>query len=425
VRRVPKGTKSRYCLGLVSVILLVSLLAACGRSGSDDSSGLPIGWTPIMPTLGPPTATIPAPTAEPTTPPTATAESTEGTAESEDTQVQPTAPEGAGGATNPLTAEQLAQFKPNELGAIPVFEYHEITSDEAKADQFNRPVSKFKEDLQWLYDHNFFIIPMRDLITNSINAPAGKHPAVLSFDDSTVGQFRYEISDDGTTRTLDPDSAVAIMEEFFAAHPDFGRGGFFSVLPNNCFDWQEDRIFDEQTPLCQDKLKWLLDHDYEIGNHTYEHQSLLDVDNDVFKHQIGEAIVALQAMAPEIQADILNMPFGEYPDSAKHPQQWQWLREGFDYNEKQIKIIGAVTTGNQPSYAPVSTNWDPMFVYRIATCDCPGGISTWFPQFEAQPELLYTSDGNPSFVTVPKQLPANLAGTFDPNKAEGKQIVQY
>ena len=91
---------------------------------------------------------------------------------------------------------------------------------------------------------------------------------------------------------------------------------------------------------------------------------------------------------PEIGGNILNVPFGEYPDSAKHPQQWQWLREGFDYRGKQIKIIGAVTIGAQ-LYAPVSTNWDPMFVYRIPTCTCPGGTSDWFPQFEAQPEALH------------------------------------
>jgi hypothetical protein len=425
VRRVPKGSSSRYCLGLVAVLLLTLVLAACSRDGNGDQAGVPIGWTPIMPTLGPPTATIPAPTAEPTTPPTATVEASQDATEAEDTPEQTSTAEETSVATNRLTAEQLAQFKPNELGSIPVLEYHEITTDEGKADQFNRPVSKFRVDLQWLYDHNFFVVPMHDLITNSINAPAGKHPVVLSFDDSTIGQFRYEIADDDTA-TIDPNSAVAILEDFFNAHPDFGRGGFFSVWPNYCFDWDERKIHDEQTPLCQDKLKWLLDHGYEIGNDTFNpQQSLLDVDNDTFKQQIGKAIVWLQSMVPEIQADILNMPFGEYPDSGKHPQQWQWLRDGFDYQGTPVKIIGAVTTGNQPSYAPVSTNWDPMFVYRIPTCECEGGFSTWFPQFEAQPELLYTSDGNPSTITVPNNLPGNLAGTLNEANVEGKELIKY
>ena len=181
---------------------------------------------------------------------------------------------------------------------------------------------------------------------------------------------------------------VGILEDFYAKHPDFGRGGFFAVLPQmpcaSAGQLTEPTVPD-QVPIVPQKLTWLLDNGYEIGNHTYEHQSLLDVDNDFFKRQIGEAIVAFQAMVPEIQGDILNMPFGEYPDSTKHPQQWQWLRDGFEYQGKQIKIIGAVTVGNQPSYAPVSTNWDPMFVYRIATCDCPGGITTWFPNSKRSP----------------------------------------
>jgi hypothetical protein len=431
VRRASQVTRRQYCLVVITILLLALLLTACSRGGNGDQAGLPIGWTPIMPTLGPPTATVPVPTVEPTATAEPSVQATESeetpgdTAPAEDTPVETsTAPEGAGGPTSRLTAEQLAQIKPNELGAIPVFEYHDITTDDTKDDQFNRPVSKFKEDLQWLYDHNFFIIPMRDLITNSINAPAGKHPAVLTFDDSSAGQFRYINNDDGTT-TIDPDSAVAILEEFFAAHPDFGRGGFFAVLPNNCFDWQGNRIIEDQTPHCRQKLQWLLDHGYEIGNHTFDHEHLLDVDNDTFKRQIGEAIIALQAMVPEIQADILNVPFGEYPDSAKHPQQWQWLREGFDYQGKQIKIIGAVTLGSQPSYAPVSTNFDPMFIYRIPTCTCDGGTSTWFPQFEAQPELLYTSDGNSNTITIPTEPPGTLVGTFDEAKAAGKEIIRY
>ena len=81
------------------------------------------------------------------------------------------------------------------------------------------------------------------------------------------------------------------------------------MLPNNCFPRQGNKILDKQTPLCQQKLQWLLDHDYEIGNHVPEHQSLLDVDNDTFKRQIGEAIVAFQALVPEIEANILNVPW--------------------------------------------------------------------------------------------------------------------
>src|SRR3954469_19049974 len=113
---------------------------------------------------------------------------------------------------------------------IPVLEYHVITTDQSQEAQFTRTVDDFKADLQWLYDHDFYVVPLKDVIADAISAPAGKHPVVLTFDDSTAGQFRYLIGADGSV-SIDPDSAVGMMEAFYAAHPDFGRGGFFAVLP--------------------------------------------------------------------------------------------------------------------------------------------------------------------------------------------------
>jgi hypothetical protein len=52
-------------------------------------------------------------------------------------------------------------------------------------------------------------------------------------------------------------------------------------------------------------------------------------------------------------------------------------------------------------------------------------IDDWFSNFEASPELLYTSDGDPNTITIPNDLPPSLDGTFDEDKAEGKDIVRY
>ena len=86
--------------------------------------------------------------------------------------------------------------------------------------------------MQWLYDNNFHVVSVRDIVENTINAPAGKHPVALTFDDSTSGQFRYLIAADGSV-TIDPDSGVGIMEAFYAQHPDFGRGGYFAVITSS------------------------------------------------------------------------------------------------------------------------------------------------------------------------------------------------
>mgnify|MGYP000635609133 CR=1 FL=1 len=79
-----------------------------------------------------------------------------------------------------------------------------------------------------------------------------------------------------------PIAAIAILEDFFSTHPDFGHTALFAILPIWCFDYEEP----EQEPFCQQKLQWLVDHGYEVANHTWDHQDLTDVSADVFLQKI-------------------------------------------------------------------------------------------------------------------------------------------
>ncbi len=333
-----------------------------------------------------------------------------------------------------LNADQLEEFKPNEMGMIPVLEYHTITTNEDDEEQFVRTADDFRADLEWLYERDFYVIPLRDLVLNRIAAPAGKRPVVLTFDDSTTGQFRYLVQDDGSVE-IDPDSAVGIMEAFYARHPDFGRGGFFAVLPQGqfCFGWSVDGSRDDdQLPYCEQKLKWLLDNEYEIGNHTLNHTDLLKQDDGTFRAELAGAFLALKEFDSRIEPDILAMPFGNYPDLETKQQQRAWLREGFEWDGAGYKIIGCLMVGDAPTESPVSTEYDPVFIARIQAFDEDLGIDGrgsgyWFSVFENDPEFLYVSDGDPNTITVPEELPASMVGTLDTDKieADGKELVQY
>ena len=376
---------------------------------------------PINPTVAPPIAETTVPTATTAARPAQTA------------SIEPTATALASNNA-PLTAEQLAQDKPDELGMIPVIEYHVLTADATDNEQFVRPIAKFRTDLQWLYDHNFYVITLHDLINNHIAAPAGKHPFAITFDDSTTGQFRFIIAADGSA-TVDPDSGVGIMEDFFAKHPDFGHTAFFAVIASDtlCFDWQGTKTDPDQVPLCGQKIAWLLDHGYEVGNHTVHHTNLNDVSDDTFLSEIGGDYEWAKTKDPRALPDILAMPYGTYPAVKTKQQQRKWLRDGFNYNGVDYKLIGVLNVGAGPTEAPDSTQYDPVFISRIQAFDEDanvkggGGFDTWFPVFEARPESLYTSDGNPDTITVPNTLPIDVDGTLDTEKiaAEGKQLFRY
>ncbi len=307
--------------------------------------------------------------------------------------------------------------RPNEVGQLFVLEYHVFTTDPDQAGRWVRTLDAFRSDLEWLYEHNFAVVPLRDVFLNRIAAPRGKHPVVLTFDDGTAGQFRFLRQPNGTLR-VDPNSAVGVLEAMFTEHPDFGRGGHFGVLPFNCFHVPDEP---DQEPYCHAKLRWLDDHGYSVGNHTAGHTDLRDVDDATFTSTIGDAFDWAKAFAPNSSPDILTLPFGDYPDPKKHPEQLRWLHDGFTYEGRHVQLLGVLMVGGGPAPSPVSVLWDPMKVPRIQASDAV--LSHWQTYCEANEDLLYTSDGDPDTITVLRDEPPQLQGAFDPDKAAGKQVV--
>jgi len=87
-----------------------------------------------------------------------------------------------------LTKEEIKKFKPNELGQVMILEYHLIGYPEAR---WQRTPENFQKDLERLYKDNYYLVSLRDFVNNKMNVPLGKTPFILTFDDGTVGQFRY------------------------------------------------------------------------------------------------------------------------------------------------------------------------------------------------------------------------------------------
>jgi hypothetical protein len=452
MRRSLATTQPWVRLALLALVLL-PILAACGR-GSNDNDGQ-ISW--VQGTRPPDGIAPPAfgtEAAEPSTESTEGAIPTQDPAQQPDTAstetvaapeptlaptvapttapVEPTKPIVTGQVLSP---DQLQEYQPNELGFVPVFMYHNIVQEYGpgeEGDVLYRTEAEFRDDLQWLYDHNFYIITYREYIENRITAPAGKHPAVLVFDDSRPNQFYYNVGPDGSL-TIDPHSAVGILEDFFATHPDFGHTAMFAVIGIWCFDFEAP----DQTQYCQQKLQWLVDNGYEVANHTWDHQDLSNVTTEVFKEKVGGTTLWLQEqIGQESATGAVVLPYGLFPDTDINPEaldQWRMARNGFEYDGQQVRLISLLAAGAEPAPSPNSVNFDPMSVARIGAKDYPAEgegnlfLDFWFGQFEARPDLLYTSDGNPDTITVPEDLPAEQQGLLDTEKIEqeGKQLIQY
>ncbi len=381
----------------VIAIALLSMMAGCGLGSSDDPAGN-VAWKPVTAEVAP------EPAAD------------QGTA--------PTASPPPGAAATLLTADQLQAHQPNELGTVLVLQYHVITTDESEeSDPFVRTAANMREDLVWLYDNGFYVITTREFIENRISAPPGKRPVILSFDDGTASQFRWT-GDGGDVNSIDPDTAMGVLERFFQEHPDFGRGGQFAVLPFKCF---EDGTPRNTLDDCPDKLRWMAANGYEIVNHTAGHQDLLDVTDEEFMYQVADPVIWLGEIihGDANLMDLLVMPYGNYPSRDLHPEQREMMRNGFMYEGHEIKLNGAFMVGANPTESPSSAEYDPLFIARIQANDA--SLDQWFGMIENGEILVYVSDGNPDTITIPEPVPNSLAEHFDVDTviADGHQLIRY
>jgi peptidoglycan/xylan/chitin deacetylase (PgdA/CDA1 family) len=276
---------------------------------------------------------------------------------------------------------------------------------------------QMRADLEWLYDHGFYVVNLNDILNDSMNVPAGKKPVAFTFDDSPAGQFRLLKLNTGQY-AIDPNCAIGILENFFGAHPDFGHGGHFAVLPNTLFDWTLTETEQDQVGLGEMKLRWLLDNGYEIGNHTLEHVNLGEITDDQIMYQLAGANDAIQKIVPDADVDVVTLPFGVYPDGGDDS-----LLRGFDYNGKHYAWKAALLVGANPTVSPISTEYDPYATARIQAFD--DELNKWFGIFEDNPGLLYVSDGNPNTVTVPNDLHSWIVGTLDDTKIGNRELIRY
>src|SRR5690349_16631033 len=135
-------------------------------------------------------------------------------------------PDSAPRATVASSGEAAQSLMPNELGRIPVFEYHLIVD---KNGLYERTHDGLRRDLETMYARGYRPISIAEMIDKKIDLPAGQSPVVLVFDDASPSQFRY-IEKNGQLE-IDPNSAVGILTAFNKEHSDWKNRAVFCMLP--------------------------------------------------------------------------------------------------------------------------------------------------------------------------------------------------
>jgi len=93
-----------------------------------------------------------------------------------------------------VAAAKPNQRTPNEMGRIPILEYHLLGDSDSR---WHVERNHFRRDLERLYAAGYRPVSVSEMIDKKIDLPAGESPVVFTFDDAGPSQFSY-IDNHGT-----------------------------------------------------------------------------------------------------------------------------------------------------------------------------------------------------------------------------------
>ena len=195
-----------------------------------------------------------------------------------------------------------SEIKPNELGEIMIIMYHNLAEENSS---YARTIASFKEDLERLYVGGYRLISMSSYVSGKIDVPYGYTPVVLTFDDGHRSNFEYIENADGAW-IINPDSVIGILEAFTNKHPDFGKAAVFYLNAGNPFG---------QPDFLKQKLTFLAENGYEIGNHAFNHEDLSKLDAPGIQEALGRNVKKFRTLEPALEMRTLALPYGKMPQT--------------------------------------------------------------------------------------------------------------
>lgn len=314
-----------------------------------------------------------------------------------------------------LTIEDYNNMGINELGNIPIMMYHgihnkknsdtEYTGGNVDRDGYQRTSEAFRNDLEFYYNNGYRMIRLNDYIDGNIDTEAGKSPIVLTFDDGLSNNIKVTGLDKNGNIVIDPNSAVGILEEYKSKYPDFNVTATFFI---------NSALFN-QPDYNKEIIEWLIDHGYDIGNHTYSHVDFSKVDNDKTMEEVGSMYNILDKYTNKY-INVIALPFGS-PYNINHPNIESILKStygGKTYNTKAMLRVGWCS-----EESPFSKNFNPQFLKRIRAYDNNGNDFDIEMNFNILKNTKYISDGDPNTIVVKESEKNNISSLYN------KKIVTY
>lgn len=310
-----------------------------------------------------------------------------------------TPPGSPGASSAPATSSTLTDADrariPNELGRIPVVEYHLIDTADGR---YARERSHFARDLQLIYDRGYRPVTISQLLDRKIDLPRGLSPVVFVFDDASPSQFRY-IERNGKLE-IDPTSGIGIWNKFRETHPDWSNRAVFCMLSGAAAGrslFGDKGIEGQKSDWRFRKVQYLHEQGHELCNHTLWHAQLSKYSDAVVQEQIARGQMAIDSAIPGYKVRTFALPLGVWPKNRALAKSGSWTdpktKQVVRYNNEAILEVSG-----GPTVSPYDPAFNPLSIKRIEVFD---------KQLEQTLDRLdknasrYVSDGDPNTVAKP------------------------
>ncbi|MGP3955121.1 polysaccharide deacetylase family protein [Nonomuraea sp. 3N208] len=299
------------------------------------------------------------------------------------------------------TPEFARQVGANELGLVPVLMYHRILRKRKAS--LDRTPDQLRTELEKLAKKGYVPVTATEFATGDIHVPAGKFPVVLTFDDGHPSHFAL----DGTGNPA-PGTAVAVIQDVAARYPGFRPVATF---------WINKEPFGLRDHASQAAaIRWLVEHGYEVANHTWGHTNL----RALKRKRVREQIVRLERLLKKLgapPAKTMALPYGALPGDKKAARTGSWDGTRYDF-------AGVFLAGAEPSVSPYAKKFDRGAIQRIQSNGKTGECRKWCSQYwlewlDRHPGERYVSDGDPDRISMPGELRGNIGAK------RGLQVIAY
>ncbi len=292
----------------------------------------------------------------------------------------------------PRLLSDTGRLAPNELGDVPILMFHRVS--DPVIGQYDITPDAFWDVLDRLYREGYRPIRLVDLVRRQIDVPRGRTPVVLTFDDSSPGQFHRF-----ATGGIDPRSAVGVLTAFARKHPRF--------RPTATLFLNAHPFADANTTGA---LRHLVGAGYELGNHTMDHLNLAQVSAATARDDILELQGLIAGAVPKAVPATFALPFGAWPSD-------RGVAIAGGTAAGQYRHEGVVLAGWEPAPSPYTSSWDPTAITRMCATSWAGGkqdyyANWWLDTLARNPGRRFVASGRRGTVTFPRQLGAALHPRF-------------